>query len=69
MKDTFMPKLITSLSGLASIFYLWNIYGISTGAFIPHGGSTKYFLCYGLSQAMMIYGIVMWRKVAKSKKK
>ena len=67
MKDTFMPKLITILSGLAALFYLWNIYGTSTGA-LPGGAMTKYLICYGLSQAMMIFGIVMWRRVVKSKK-
>ena len=67
MKDTFMPKLITILSGLAALFYLWNIYGVSTGA-LPAGPITKYLICYGLSQAMMIFGIVMWRKVAKAAK-
>ena len=68
MKDTFMPKLITILSGLAAIYYLWTIYGISIGALTPKGGSIKYFICYGIAQAMMIFGIAMWRKVAKSKK-
>ena len=68
MKDTFMPKLITILSGLAALFYLWNIYGVTSGAFA--GGSIKkYLICYGLSQAMMIFGIVMWRKVVKENKK
>ena len=68
MKDTFMPKLITILSGLAAIYYLWTIYGVSTGALVPNGSTSKYFICYGLSQAMMIFGIVMWRRVVKSKK-
>ena len=68
MKDTFMPKLITILSGLAAVYYLWTIYGISIGAFVPGNGPLKYYLCYGISQAMMIFGIAMWRKVAKSKK-
>ena len=68
MKDTVMPKLITILSGLAALFYLWNIYGVTSGAFA--GGSIKkYLICYGLSQAMMIFGIVMWRKVVKENKK
>ena len=67
MKDTFMPKLITILSGLAAVFYLWNIYGITIGAFAP-GNTIKYYICYGLSQTMMIFGIVMWRRVVKSKK-
>ena len=68
MKDTFMPKLITILSGLAAIYYLWAIYGVSTGALVPNGSTSKYFICYGLSQAMMIFGIAMWRKVVKAKK-
>ena len=68
MKDTFMPKLITILSGLAAIYYLWTIYGITTGAFVPNGSTSKFFICYGLSQAMMIFGIVMWRRVVKSRK-
>ena len=68
MKDTFMPKLITILSGLAAIYYLWTIYGVSIGALGNGGSTTKYYICYGLSQAMMIFGIVMWRKVVKSKK-
>ena len=68
MKDTFMPKLITILSGLAAIYYLWTIYGVSIGALTPSGSPIKYFVCYGISQAMMIFGIVMWRKVAKSRK-
>ena len=67
MKDTFMPKLITILSGLAALFYLWNIYGVTSGAFAG-GSMKKYLICYGLSQAMMIFGIVMWRRVVKSKK-
>ena len=32
MKDTFMPKLITILSGLAAVYYLWTLYGVSIGA-------------------------------------
>ena len=68
MKDTFMPKLITILSGLAALYYLVTIYGITTGAFVPRGSSGKYFVCYGLSMAMLIFGIVMWRRVVKSKK-
>ena len=68
MKDTFMPKLITILSGLAVIYYLWTIYGVSIGAITPSGGPIKYFVCYGISQAMMIFGIAMWRRVVKSKK-
>ena len=68
MKDTFMPKLITILSGLAAIYYLWTIYGLSIGALVPSNGPLKYYICYGISQAMMIFGIAMWRKVAKSKK-
>ena len=68
MKDTFMPKLITILSGLAALFYLWNIYGVVSGQWVPNASPTKYYICYGLSQAMMIFGIVMWRRVNKSKK-
>ena len=68
MKDTFMPKLITILSALAAIYYLWTIYGVSIGALGNGGPATKYYICYGLSQAMMIFGIVMWRKVANSRK-
>ena len=68
MKDTFMPKMITILSGLAAVYYLWTIYGVTSGAFTPGGSTGKYFICYGLSQAMMIFGIVMWRRVNKSKK-
>ena len=68
MKDTFMPKLITILSGLAAVYYLWTIYGVSIGAITPNGGPIKYFVFYGISQAMMIFGIAMWRRVNKSKK-
>ena len=68
MKDTFMPKLITILSGLAAVYYLWTLYGVSIGALNPGNGPVKYLICYGLSQAMMIFGIVMWRRVVKSKK-
>ena len=68
MKDTFMPKLITILSGLAAVYYLWTIYGVSIGAISPNGGPIKYFVFYGISQAMMIFGIAMWRRVNKSKK-
>ena len=68
MKATFMPKLITILSGLASLFFLWNIYGAANGLFMVNGSITKYFIRFGLCQAMMIFGIVMWRRVVKSKK-
>ena len=68
MKDTFMPKLITILSGLAAVYYLWTIYGMSIGAFSPANGPLKFYICYGISQAMMIFGIVMWRRVVKSRK-
>ena len=68
MKPTFMPKLITILSALASLFFLWNIYGIANGLFMVEGSTTKYFIRFGLCQAMMIFGIVMWRKTAKAMK-
>ena len=68
MKATFMPKLITILSGLASLFFLWNIYGAANGLFMVNGSITKYFIRFGLCQAMMIFGIVMWRKTAKAAK-
>ena len=68
MKATFMPKLITILSALASLFFLWNIYGIANGLFMVEGSTTKYFIRFGLCQAMMIFGIVMWRKTAKAMK-
>ena len=68
MKPTFMPKPITILSGLASLFFLWNIYGVANGLLMVEGSATKYFIRFGLCQAMMIFGIVMWRKTAKAMK-
>ena len=68
MKATFMPKLITILSGLSSLFFLWNIYGAANGLLMVEGSTTKYFIRFGLCQAMMIFGIVMWRKTAKKMK-
>ena len=68
MKATFMPKLITILSGLSSLFFLWNIYGAANGLLMVNGSITKYFIRFGLCQAMMIFGIVMWRKTAKKAK-
>ena len=69
MKATFMPKLITILSGLGSLFFLWMIYGAANGLFMVSGSTTKYFIRFGLCQAMMIFGIVMWRKTVKMMKK
>ena len=68
MKATFMPKLITILSGLSSLFFLWTIYGAANGLLMVEGSTTKYFIRFGLCQAMMIFGIVMWRKTAKKMK-
>lgn len=68
MKATFMPKLITILSGLSSLFFLWNIYGAANGLLTVNGSITKYLIRFGLCQAMMIFGIVMWRKTVKMMK-